>query len=42
MHRGARKHTLDGTAQPGFLEELGDLLVPCPVEVSGNVRFMPS
>ena len=41
MYRGSRKHVLDWTDRPGFLDELRELLPEVPLEKKGDVHLMP-
>lgn len=39
--RGSRRHVLEWTEQPQFLEELADLVRPAPAHFSPGSQFMP-
>ncbi|UCZ56621.1 hypothetical protein LGV61_12960 [Desulfurispirillum indicum] len=39
--RGSRKHVLDWTGSPSFLDELAELLLPAPVTFSADALYMP-
>jgi hypothetical protein len=41
MYRGSRKHVLDWTAEPYFIPQLLELLLPVDVQVTGQSRWMP-
>lgn len=41
MYRGSRKHVLDWTDRPFFLDELKELLTPIPITISADSIFMP-
>jgi len=41
MDRGSRKHVLDWTDSPAFLDELRGLLPEVPLEIDGEVYWMP-
>ena len=41
MHRGSRKHVLDWTDRPTFLNELRELIPEVPLEIEGEVHWMP-
>ena len=41
MYRGSRKHVLDWTDRPAFLDELRELLPEVPLEIEGEVHWMP-
>ncbi|MCE5254865.1 MAG: DUF6508 domain-containing protein [Actinomycetia bacterium] len=40
-YRGSRKHVLDWTGRPSFLEELRAFLAPIPVYFSADAKYMP-
>ncbi|MBE0418357.1 MAG: hypothetical protein IBX63_11385 [Coriobacteriia bacterium] len=40
-YRGSRKHVLDWTGGPLFLDEMSDLLMPVPAAFPAEARFMP-
>ncbi|MCE5204121.1 MAG: hypothetical protein LLG24_07930 [Actinomycetia bacterium] len=40
-YRGSRKHVLDWTGRPSFLDELAALLAPMPVVFPADAHFMP-
>ena len=41
IYRSSRKHVLDWTGQPSFLDELTDSLAPIPVHMPDDTKFMP-
>ena len=41
MYRGSRKHVLDWTDRPAFLSQLRALLPEVPLEIEGEVHWMP-
>jgi len=41
LYRGSRKHVLDWTGRPSFLEDLAALLAPVPIAFPADALFMP-
>jgi len=41
VYRGSRKHVLDWTGKPSFLQDLVDLLKSVQIQVSSATPFMP-
>ena len=41
MYRDSRKHVLDWTGRPSFLDEFAELLMPAPLTFPAGALFMP-